>query len=584
MSLPLHYNYEKRGEDAALLARVEALRPRLIARAVAVLHDPARAEDVVQELTLKLWQHRADLPAEEPAMQSYLLRAATNAAINELRGLVRRRRTEKLAARPERKPEVEPNEAALQAWELASRLPGDQREVLELRYLDGLSLRETAAKLGMPEGTVSTRQRNGLQALRAQLAAAGSGALSVAMVAAALGTLWKTGGVAGPAVAAAGGVARGWLWPVGLGGAGVAVAVIAAVLLTRPAAVPQPQAAPVPVASRPTEKTAPRPVPQPPANEPGLPAAVPVARAPGPVTGAYIETLRLGGETDVARLDLRGFKFVVHGFVEPLADGSLRPSEQFTRYCDAGLAKRVREHGSVPVVGIGGATFSAHFGAITASPAAMDRFLADLGSYLRQGYGGVEINWQYPTTSESGAVTALLSRVRDAARSVDKDALVLFSAGSGYWLDSYDWPALAPLCDYALVCGFNWNNPAGGPVRNPGALMTTAGGKVISADVTGALQVVLGQGFPRDKLLCGVAFFGSDGSGWQEQSAPWQNAAIHAEFLEVKLGGAWWNTPASLHRKLDALEPLAGGFCCFELGHEDPAVAELSRALRGWRR
>ena len=49
------------------------------------------------------------------------------------------------------------------------RLPRELRAVITLRYFQGLTLAETARALGLPPGTVSTRQRKALSLLKLEL-------------------------------------------------------------------------------------------------------------------------------------------------------------------------------------------------------------------------------------------------------------------------------------------------------------------------------------------------------------------------------------------------------------------------------
>jgi len=51
-----------------------------------------------------------------------------------------------------------------------AQLPAEQRQVLELAYLDGMTHVEIAARLGQPLGTIKSRIRLGLLFLRKELA------------------------------------------------------------------------------------------------------------------------------------------------------------------------------------------------------------------------------------------------------------------------------------------------------------------------------------------------------------------------------------------------------------------------------
>jgi RNA polymerase sigma-70 factor (ECF subfamily) len=54
-------------------------------------------------------------------------------------------------------------------------LPEDQRQAIALAYFGGHTYREVAQMLGVPEGTVKSRIRNGLTRLRSSLIEAGVG-------------------------------------------------------------------------------------------------------------------------------------------------------------------------------------------------------------------------------------------------------------------------------------------------------------------------------------------------------------------------------------------------------------------------
>ena len=100
-----------------------------------------------------------------------------NAAIDRLRrsGVHERRRAsdegieDRLEAPERTEAEVERREQADEVRQALETLPGEQRQVIELAYFDGLSHRQIAAALSQPVGTVKGRMRLGLVKLHAQL-------------------------------------------------------------------------------------------------------------------------------------------------------------------------------------------------------------------------------------------------------------------------------------------------------------------------------------------------------------------------------------------------------------------------------
>ena len=173
------------GGDASAL---EKLYDRYVRQcfglALRILGDPSLAEEVVQEVFLKLWSQPDRYSAEKGQFVSWLLSLVHHRSIDELR---KRSRTEVtlgdsgtgslLDTEPD--PELDPGEqVGLIEQQRTVRaalagIPPDQRRVLELAYYGGLSQSEIAARLKQPLGTVKTRMRAGLRHLRTALSGQG---------------------------------------------------------------------------------------------------------------------------------------------------------------------------------------------------------------------------------------------------------------------------------------------------------------------------------------------------------------------------------------------------------------------------
>ncbi|MBI4575208.1 MAG: sigma-70 family RNA polymerase sigma factor [Planctomycetes bacterium] len=141
----------------ALAAFVEGPAWRLAWR---MARHAADAEDLAQEVLAHLL---GALPRYDPArpFMPWFYKVATRRCLNVLRG----RRPERAALEaPEVPARGPPPGAALEEAErreavraAVAALPEDYRAVVALRYLEGLSTGETAAALGIPEGTVKVR-------------------------------------------------------------------------------------------------------------------------------------------------------------------------------------------------------------------------------------------------------------------------------------------------------------------------------------------------------------------------------------------------------------------------------------------
>ncbi|MCA1676063.1 MAG: sigma-70 family RNA polymerase sigma factor, partial [Actinobacteria bacterium] len=133
------------------------------------------AEDLVQEVFLRLWRQPERFDASRGSLQSFLLADAHGRAVDLVRSESSRARREMRAAGAVADSRNDP-EAALVAYDAAkpvlaalATLTMDERRAIHLAYFGGFTYVEVAQLLGQPEGTVKSRIRAGLQRMRAEL-------------------------------------------------------------------------------------------------------------------------------------------------------------------------------------------------------------------------------------------------------------------------------------------------------------------------------------------------------------------------------------------------------------------------------
>lgn len=146
-----------------------------------VLGDSGRAEDVVQEAFLKMWNHASNFDARRGSLRTWLLTSVRNRSIDYLRGRGAHERQE-LELKPalaEVAPRSDPwREVSLSLERSAVReamdnLPAEQRQAVELAYFAGYSHREIADMTRVPLSTVKGRMRLALEKLSSYLQGGG---------------------------------------------------------------------------------------------------------------------------------------------------------------------------------------------------------------------------------------------------------------------------------------------------------------------------------------------------------------------------------------------------------------------------
>jgi RNA polymerase sigma-70 factor, ECF subfamily len=177
--------------DAALVVAIARFREEALAEAyrrhgdaafglaVRVLHDHALAEEIVQEVFLRLWNDPERFDPGRGSLRSFVMATVHSRAIDLVRAESSRRAREERHTRmyPEAEYDLEREIVDLTVAEQVrvalEGLSDDERRAIELAYLGGHTYREVAVLLEQPEGTVKSRIRVGLRRLRDSLVETG---------------------------------------------------------------------------------------------------------------------------------------------------------------------------------------------------------------------------------------------------------------------------------------------------------------------------------------------------------------------------------------------------------------------------
>ena len=164
-----------RGDQASFGRLYDELAPLVHGVVRRVVRDPAQSEEVTQEVFVELWRLAARYDDAKGSVRSWAVTVAHRRAIDRVRS------EQKARDRVER----EVSNVVLDHDDVTERVEADldrarvrralehltplQREAVELAYVGGHTYREVAVLLGVAEGTVKSRIRDGMIRLRDEL-------------------------------------------------------------------------------------------------------------------------------------------------------------------------------------------------------------------------------------------------------------------------------------------------------------------------------------------------------------------------------------------------------------------------------
>ena len=170
--------------DTAALAELYDRRSRLLFGLILrIVRDRAEAEEILQEVFLRVWTRAELYDPQLGGPTPWLVRLARNCAIDRLRARRIRDAASAAAALDESMAETAPSRTDIRTPETAvldaerrgtvidalAGLPAEQRRLIEAAFFEGYTHSELAKRFGLPLGTVKTRIRAGMIAMRQRM-------------------------------------------------------------------------------------------------------------------------------------------------------------------------------------------------------------------------------------------------------------------------------------------------------------------------------------------------------------------------------------------------------------------------------
>ncbi len=172
MSAELIFKIQK-GDQTAFGEFYDHYSPLVYSVALRILQKSEDANDLLQEIFIRVWQKAVQYKPAKGKPEAWLITMTRSRAIDMIRSRRRlSRKADKLREETADRELQEANDIKENRFMQLTldwgfkKISTDERKVLELAYFDGYVHKEIAERLGIPEGTVKTRIRSGLNKLR----------------------------------------------------------------------------------------------------------------------------------------------------------------------------------------------------------------------------------------------------------------------------------------------------------------------------------------------------------------------------------------------------------------------------------
>ncbi|WP_142526176.1 RNA polymerase sigma factor [Pedobacter westerhofensis] len=164
----------KGGSRSAFLQLYNLHVKKIYAYSLSIIKSPNLAQDITQDVFIKLWETAAQLKPEL-SLQAYLFTITRNLSLNVLRSAAKEHWiTDEIAAYALDSAEdgmayTERRQTAALMNDAIAQLPPQRRKIYELCHQEGYSYKQAAEKLGITDGTINSQMVKALRFIKGYL-------------------------------------------------------------------------------------------------------------------------------------------------------------------------------------------------------------------------------------------------------------------------------------------------------------------------------------------------------------------------------------------------------------------------------
>ncbi|KPP98320.1 MAG: chitinase [Bacteroidetes bacterium HLUCCA01] len=196
---------------------------------------------------------------------------------------------------------------------------------------------------------------------------------------------------------------------------------------------------------------------------------------------------------------------LAYAFIWPDANGNLVTSQAE----HPEMIQRAHDEGVLPIISVGGWGQSDAFPAIAADSVLRARFIGNLVDYVvSKGYGGIDLDWEYPAAGDRDNLTVLVRELREALDELPDAYELSMAMPSVDWRNGYNVFALNQYVDWFGLMTYDfhgsWTNRAG----HNSPLFAPSNSQCNTGSIHQSVQHYRQKGLPRNKIVVGLASYG----------------------------------------------------------------------------